>query len=52
MLDEVRIYDVALAYSEVMDDRFGCFPEPGLQSEDLLIQAEYLCHPVLYHQVL
>jgi len=39
MLDEVRIYDVALAYSEVMDDRFGCSPEPGLQSEDLIIQS-------------
>ena len=39
MLDEVRIYDVALAYSEVMDDRFGCFPEPGLQTEGLLIQS-------------
>jgi len=39
MIDEVRIYDVALAYSQVMDDRFGCFPEPGLQSEDLSIQS-------------
>lgn len=39
MLDEVRIYDVALAYSQVMDDRFGCLPEPGSQSEDLVIQS-------------
>jgi len=39
MLDEVRIYDVALAYSQVMDDRFGCFPEPGTRSEDRLIRA-------------
>jgi hypothetical protein len=39
MLDEVRIYDIALAYSQVMDDRFGCFPEPGTLSEDRLIQV-------------
>ncbi len=39
MLDEVRIYDVALAYSQVMDDRFGCFPEHETRSEERLIQA-------------
>lgn len=28
-LDEVRIYDTALGYSKVMDDRFLCSAEPG-----------------------
>lgn len=29
-LDEVRIYDMALDYSQVMDDRFRCSAEPGI----------------------
>lgn len=29
-LDEVRIYDTALGYSQVMDDRFRCSAEPGV----------------------
>lgn len=29
-LDEVRIYDTALEYSQVMDDRFRCSAEPQL----------------------
>lgn len=29
-LDEVRIYDTALEYGQVMDDRFRCPAEPGL----------------------
>jgi len=29
-IDEVRIYDRALSYGEVMDDRFGCPTEPGV----------------------
>lgn len=28
-LDEVRIYDTALGYGQVMDDRFRCSAEPG-----------------------
>ncbi|HEX3001562.1 MAG TPA: LamG-like jellyroll fold domain-containing protein, partial [Methanoregula sp.] len=28
-LDDVRIYDAALTYSEVMEDRFRCSAEPG-----------------------
>jgi len=28
-LDEVRIYDTALEYGQVMDDRFRCSAEPG-----------------------
>ena len=28
-IDEVRIYDRALSYGEVMDDRFSCPTEPG-----------------------
>jgi hypothetical protein len=28
-LDDVRIYDTALTYSEVMEDRFRCSAEPG-----------------------
>jgi len=41
-LDEIRIYDVALTYGQVMDDRFGCSQEPGAGSEDILIQSEPL----------
>ena len=41
-LDEIRIYDVALTYGQVMDDRFGCSQEPGARSEDILIQSEPL----------
>jgi hypothetical protein len=33
-LDEVRIYDAALTYGQVMDDRFACSPEPGAGSGD------------------
>ena len=33
-LDEIRIYDVALTYGQVMDDRFGCSQEPVARSED------------------
>jgi hypothetical protein len=29
-LDEVRIYDTALTYTQVMDDRFRCTAEPGM----------------------
>lgn len=29
-LDEIRIYDTALGYSQVMDDRFRCSAEPQL----------------------
>ncbi len=32
-LDEVRIYDTALTYSQVMDDRFSCSMEPVVQSQ-------------------
>jgi hypothetical protein len=39
LLDEVRIYAVALTYSQVMDDRFGCFQEPGLRSDNMVIQS-------------
>jgi hypothetical protein len=39
ILDEIRIYDVALTYSQVMDNRFGCSLEPGAWAEDLLIQS-------------
>jgi len=35
-LDEVRIYDVALGYSQVMDDRFRCSIEPGIVPQALL----------------
>jgi hypothetical protein len=41
-LDEIRIYDVALTYGQVMDDRFGCSQEPGARSEDVLNQSEPL----------
>ncbi len=41
-LDEIRIYDAALTYGQVMDDRFGCSQEPGAGSEDILIQSEPL----------
>jgi hypothetical protein len=34
-IDEVRIYDRALPYGEVMDDRFGCPTEPGVYAADL-----------------
>ena len=33
-LDEVRIYDVALTYSQVMDDRFRCSPATGVLSQE------------------
>ncbi len=33
-LDEVRIYDTALSYGQVMDDRFACTPQPGPVSGD------------------
>src|SRR5208337_2018722 len=33
-LDEVKIYDVALTYSQVMDDRFRCSAEPGILSQE------------------
>ncbi|MGB7789111.1 LamG domain-containing protein [Methanoregula sp.] len=33
-LDEVRIYNVALEYSQVMDDRFRCSPAPGTLSHE------------------
>jgi hypothetical protein len=29
-LDEIRIYDTALDYSQVMDDRYRCSAEPGV----------------------
>jgi hypothetical protein len=32
-LDEVKIYDTALTYSQVMDDRFSCSMEPVVQSQ-------------------
>ncbi len=35
-LDEVRIYDTALTYSQVMDDRFRCSMEPVVPSENPL----------------
>jgi hypothetical protein len=38
-LDEIRIYDVALTYDQIMDDRFACSQEPGARSEDLFIQS-------------
>jgi len=31
-IDEVRIYDRALPYGEVMDDRFSCPTEPGVHA--------------------
>ncbi len=31
-IDEVRIYDRALSYGEVMDDRFSCPTEPGVHA--------------------
>jgi hypothetical protein len=36
-LDEVRVYDRALTYSQVMDERFDCIHEPGAGSEIQLI---------------
>jgi hypothetical protein len=39
MLDEVRIYDVALDYSQVMEDRFSCYQEPGLRADNQVIQS-------------
>jgi hypothetical protein len=33
-LDEVRIYDTALEYSQVMDDRFRCSAEPGILPQE------------------
>ena len=33
-LDEIRIYPVALEYSQVMDDRFRCSAEPGVLSPE------------------
>jgi hypothetical protein len=40
-LDEVRIYDLALDYSQVMDDRFQCPTEPGvLPQEPVNVTAE------------
>jgi Concanavalin A-like lectin/glucanases superfamily len=34
-LDEVKIYNVALDYSQVMDDRFRCSAEPGVLSQEV-----------------
>jgi len=39
-LDEVRVYDRALTYSQVMDERFGCIRENGARSEIQLIRYE------------
>lgn len=38
-LDEVRIYDAALSYGQVMDDRFSCSQEP-VRSQDIFTPAE------------
>jgi hypothetical protein len=46
-LDEVRIYPVALTYSQVMDDRFGCSGEPVAPSRDFSVQTHpYVSCPV------
>jgi hypothetical protein len=39
-LDEVKVYDRALTYSQVMDERFGCIQENGAESEIQLIRYE------------
>jgi hypothetical protein len=39
-LDEVRIYDTALTYGQVMDDRFACSPAPGAGSGDVFNTSE------------
>jgi hypothetical protein len=36
VLDEVRVYPVALNYGQVMDDRFRCAQEPVVPPEDFL----------------
>lgn len=41
-LDEVRIYPVALTYSQVMDDRYRCSQEPVAPPQDLLIRNQSL----------
>jgi hypothetical protein len=41
-LDEVRIYDTALTYGQVIDDRFHCAQEPVAPHEDLLTRSESL----------
>ncbi|MDD4136533.1 MAG: LamG domain-containing protein [Methanoregula sp.] len=46
-LDEVRIYESALGYSQVMDDRFRCSAEPGtLPQEPVNTTAALLTCPV------
>jgi hypothetical protein len=37
-IDEVRIYDRALPYGQVMDDRFSCPTEPGVHQIRLPVQ--------------
>ncbi|MDD3136835.1 MAG: LamG domain-containing protein [Methanoregula sp.] len=37
-IDEVRIYDQALSYGQVMDDRFSCPTEPGVHQIKLPVQ--------------
>jgi len=37
-IDEVRIYDRALPYGQVMDDRFSCPTEPGVHQIKLPVQ--------------
>ncbi len=46
-LDEVRIYDTALTYSQVMDDRFSCSMEPVVQSQGVprVGTPLYFCSP-------
>ena len=38
-LDEVRIYDTALSYGQVMDDRFACSPDPAPVSGDFFTSS-------------
>ena len=38
-IDEVRIYPVALTYSQVLDDRFRCSHEPGFPAGDSTFEA-------------
>ncbi len=41
-LDEIRIYDTALTYGEVLNDRFACSPLPGTLPVDLPVRSEPL----------
>jgi hypothetical protein len=41
-LDELRIYDTALTYGQVMEDRFACSPESGTRSGASLNTTEPL----------